>query len=392
MSWLQRVAAPSPMSDPPLPTPEASLLPPTLRILVVGAGIAGLAAARALRNAGFRPDVVEKLPASTVPGAGIFLPGNAARALHELGLDGPVRPLGAVIDAQRFLDETGRVLCEVDLAKLWADVGECRALPRADLQRVLVSGVGGAVRYEIGVKAVQVAETEALVTFDDGTRAPYDLVIGADGRRSTVRSVAALGGPARPVGQVVYRSVVAGGPRITDWVGVLGRKAAFVVMPMGGGRLYLYADEAGTAAPADPPARLRELFGGYGGPVPEVLDAVEKIQVALTDEVVVGAWSRGPVVLVGDAAHATAPTLSEGAAMALEDAVVLAAVLKRAATVPAALRSYESRRRPRTTWVLDRTRDRDRTRDVSPALRDPLLRDRGERIFREHYRLLVDPA
>jgi 2-polyprenyl-6-methoxyphenol hydroxylase-like FAD-dependent oxidoreductase len=175
-------------------------------------------------------------------------------------------------------------------------------------------------------------------------------------------------------------------------VGVLGRKAAFVVMPMGGGRLYLYADESTTAAPADPAGRLREVFGGYGGPVPEVLGAVEKIQVALTDEVVVGAWSRGPVVLVGDAAHATAPTLSEGAAMALEDAVVLADALATAPSVTRALRGYESRRRPRTTWVLDRTRDRDRTRDVSPALRDPLLRDRGERIFREHYRLLVDPA
>jgi 2-polyprenyl-6-methoxyphenol hydroxylase-like FAD-dependent oxidoreductase len=78
--------------------------------------------------------------------------------------------------------------------------------------------------------------------------------------------------------------------------------------------------------------------------------------------------------------------------MALEDAVVLAEALTRAATVGEALWSYESRRRPRTKWVLDRTRDRDRTRDVSPALRDPLLRDRGERIFREHYRLLVDPA
>ena len=131
------------------------MLPPTLRILVVGAGIAGLAAARALRMAGYRPDVVEKLPATTVPGAGIFLPGNAARALRDLGLDGPVRPLGDVIDAQRFLDETGRELCEVDLAKLWAGVGECRALPRADLQRVLLTGIGGAVRYETGVRGIR---------------------------------------------------------------------------------------------------------------------------------------------------------------------------------------------------------------------------------------------
>jgi FAD-dependent urate hydroxylase len=371
------------------------LLPPTLRILVVGAGIAGLAAARALRTAGYRPDVVERLPATTVPRAGIYLPGNATRALRDLGLDAPVRPLGSVVDAQRFLDEAGQVLCEVDLAKLWEDVGECRALPRGELQRVLRSGAGGEVRYETGLRAIHLPGADAgpaIVTFDDGTESTYDLVVGADGRRSTVRAVAALGGPARPVGQVVYRSVVAGGPRITDWVGVLGRRAAFVVMPMGAGLLYLCADESATSPPPDPKQRLEEVFGTYGGPVREVLDAVESVQVALTDEVVLGGWSRGPVVLVGDAAHATAPTLAEGAAMALEDAVILARALTGSTTVAQALRAYESRRRPRTKWVLDRTRDRDRTRDVSPALRDPLLRDRGERIFREHYRLLVDPA
>ncbi|GAB3954878.1 hypothetical protein GCM10027614_62730 [Micromonospora vulcania] len=97
------------------------------------------------------------------------------------------------------------------------------------------------------------------------------------------------------------------------------------------------------------------------------------------------------MLLVGDAAHATAPTLSQGAAMALEDAVVLAESLKAAGSVEAALVAYESRRRPRTRWVRDRTRDRNRTRDVPPALRDPLLRGRGGRIFGEHYRLLVGP-
>ena len=126
--------------------------------------------------------------------------------------------------------------------------------------------------------------------------------------------------------------------------------------------------------------------------VQQVLDAVEKVQVALTDEVEIACWSRGPAVLVGDAAHATSPTLSEGAAMAFEDAVVLADALTESDSVADALRRYESRRRPRTKWVLDRTRDRDRTRDVAPALRDPLLRGRGDRIFRDHYRLLVDPV
>ncbi|SCL28907.1 2-polyprenyl-6-methoxyphenol hydroxylase [Micromonospora nigra] len=362
-----------------------------LRILVVGAGIAGLAVARALRMAGFRPDVTEKLPPGELADTGLYLPGNAARALRHLDLDGPVRPLGQIVHRQRFLDATGAPLCEVDLDALWAGVGECRALPRADLHRVLLSGAGGAVRHGAEVRAIDLLPASVGVTFVDGTATEYDLVVGADGPRSSVRALAALGGPARPAGQVVYRSVVRDGPPVDEWTALLGQRAGFLVVPIGAGRLYCYADEAGTRPPADPVARMRELFGDYGGPVPEVLDALDRVRVGATDEVELGRWHRGRVLLVGDAAHATAPTLSQGAAMALEDAVVLAESLRAAGSVEAALTAYESRRRPRTRWVRDRTRDRNRTRDVPPALRDPLLRGRGDRIFGEHYRLLTGP-
>ncbi|MEV0158286.1 FAD-dependent monooxygenase [Micromonospora sp. NPDC050686] len=362
-----------------------------LRILVVGAGLAGLAVARALRMAGLRPDVTEKLPPSERPDLGLYLPGNAERALRRLDLDGPVRRLGQVIHRQRFLDATGAPLCEVDLDGLWTGVGECRALPHRDLHRVLLTGAGGAVRHGAEVSAVELLPARVGVTFTDGTAAEYDLVVGADGPRSSVRALAALGGPPRPAGQVVYRSVVRDGPDVADWTALLGQRAGFLVVPIGAGRLHCYADEAGGTLPADPKARLRELFGGYGGPVPEVLDALDQVHVELTDEVELGRWSRGRVLLVGDAAHATAPSLSQGAAMALEDAVVLAESLAAAGSVEAALLAYESRRRPRTRWVRDRTRDRNRTRDVPPALRDPLLRGRGGRIFQEHYRLLVGP-
>ncbi|MET7666705.1 FAD-dependent monooxygenase [Micromonospora luteifusca] len=362
-----------------------------LRILVVGAGIAGLAVARALRLAGFRPDVTDKLPPGESTETGLYLPGNAARALHRLGLHDPVRPLGQVIHRQHFFDATGAHLCEVDLDTLWAGVGECRALPRADLHRVLLSGAGGAVRHGAEVRTLELLPGAVGVTFTDGTTTEYDLVIGADGPRSSVRALAALGGPPRPVGQVVYRAVLRDGPPVTEWTALLGQRSGFLMVPIGAGRLHLYADEAGTEAPVDPLARLRELFADYRGPVPEVLAALDGVHVGITDEVELGRWYRGRVLLVGDAAHATAPTLSQGAAMALEDAVVLAESLCAGSSVEAALMAYESRRRPRTRWVRDRTRDRNRTRDVPPALRDPLLRGRGGRIFGEHYRLLLGP-
>ncbi|MFI1989977.1 FAD-dependent monooxygenase [Actinoplanes sp. NPDC020271] len=367
----------------------------TLRILVVGAGIAGLAAARGLRVAGFRPDVVEALPASMSPGAGIYLPGNASRALRLLGLDVPLRPLGDLIFRQVFLDSRGRELFEMDVAGLWAGVGESRALSRADLQQVLLTGVGGEVRYETEVRDVQIIEGAAKVEFSTGAIAEYDLVVGADGRKSTIRDKIGLGGPATPTGQIVYRAVVSGGPPLTDWTAVLGRRAQFVAMPMGGRKIYCYADETApeTPAPADPSERMQEVFGEFGGPIPAILERIEKVSVARTDEVVLPAWSRGPVVLVGDAAHATAPTLAQGAAMSFEDGWVLGQELRRAEPdIPAALRAYEERRRPRCSEVRDRTRERDRTRDVPPTLRDPMLRRRGLRIFTDHYKGLVTPV
>ncbi|MEU4214749.1 FAD-dependent monooxygenase [Actinoplanes sp. NPDC026623] len=367
----------------------------TLRILVVGAGISGLAAARGLRIAGFRPDVVEELPATTIPGAGIYLPGNASRALRLLGLDAPLRPLGDLIFRQVFQDADGGELFELDVAALWAGVGESRALSRGDLQQVLLTGVGGEVRYDTAVRDLEIIDGGVKVEFASGTVAEYDLVVGADGRRSTVRAKAGLGGPATPTGQIVYRSVVTGGPPVSDWTALLGRGTQFVVMPMGGRRLYCHADETvapGTPNPADPVARVRELFQGFGGPVPAVLDALEKVQVARTDEVVLEGWSKGAVLLVGDAAHATAPTLAQGAAMAFEDAVVLGEVLKAGADdVPAALRAYEKRRLTRCDQVRGWTHERDLTRDVAPAQRDPMLRTRGQRIFADQLRGLVEP-
>lgn len=366
----------------------------TLRILVVGAGIAGLATARALRLAGFRPEVVEEMPATMSPRAGIYLAGNGSRALRQLGLDAPLRPLGDLIFRQVFLDARGRSLFEMDVAALWAGVGESRALSRADLQQVLLTGVGGEVRYDTAVKALEIFDRTAKVEFGDGSVAEYDLVIGADGRRSTIRAQAGLGGPAAPTGQIVYRAVVTGGPPLSDWTALLGRRSSFVAMPMGSRKIYCHADETApeSPVPADPVAHLRELFAGFAGPVPAILAAVEKVQVARTDEVVIDAWVRGPVLLVGDAAHATAPTMAQGAAMAFEDAVVLGEEVRaHPEDVPAALRAYEQRRRPRCSEVRNRTRERDRTRDMPPALRDPMLRRRGLRIFTEHYRALVSP-
>ena len=369
-----------------------------LRILVVGAGIAGLGAARALRQRGLTADVVEEEPAWTHTGAGIYLPGNAARALRALGLESAVAERGSLIQHQRLLDRRGRLLAEIDLAALWGDVGPCVALHRADLHEVLAShGDPVPTRMGLPVQKLSQHDNTATVEFGDGTAERYDLVIGADGIHSTVRRLAMGDGAVRPVGQLAWRFVTECPPEVTTWTVLLGRGVTFLAVPIGRGRVYCYCDAStkGTLRLQgdEVTGQLAELLTGFAAPVPAILETLGPngaVHVAPIEEVTLDGWSRGPVLLVGDAAHATSPNMAEGAAMALEDGLVLADCLASGRGVADTVAKFQARRRPRTQWVLAQTHRRDRTRDLPPSLRNFVLRRWGRNIFHANYRPLLD--
>ncbi|HEY3007877.1 MAG TPA: FAD-dependent monooxygenase [Micromonosporaceae bacterium] len=174
----------------------------------MGAGIAGLAVARTLRSWGASPEIVERAPAGRPDGLGIYLPGNAAAALDVLGVAGTVSAAAVHIRRQRFLDHRGRALADIATEPVWRGVGPCLAMPRGVLLSTLLGGVGDVpVRWATTPIAIAAADAGALVDFDDGSSATYDLVIGADGVHSAVRRMV-FGTGARAVGQHAWRFLV----------------------------------------------------------------------------------------------------------------------------------------------------------------------------------------
>jgi FAD-dependent urate hydroxylase len=367
------------------------------RILIVGAGLAGLSLARALDEAGFAPQVIEREAGWGVAGTGIYLPANGVRALRTLGLEDAVAARAVPIPHQRLLDHRGRLLAEIDLDRLWGDVGPCLGLPRTELHQILRKGVP--VQLGRTIRSLEHLDGPVRVGFDDGRGGEFDLVVGADGLRSTVRRLAVDPRPPVPVGQHSWRFLAACPPQVTTWTVLLGQGASFLTVPVGPGLVYCYADvttdtAGGGERDGDPVGRLRERFAGFAAPVPGLLDQLQdpvRIHVAPIEQVAEERWGRGAVVLVGDAAHGMSPNMAQGAALAFEDGLVLAACLRDAATVTDAVAAFVGRRSRRTGWVSSQTHRRDRTRNLPPVLRDLTLRAFGRRIFRSNYRPLREP-
>ena len=356
-------------------------------VLIVGGGVAGLATARALRLRGIGADVVERVGTRGHLGAGVYLPANAVRAIGELGLGDGLADRAHRVTAQRFLSHRGRELMEVDLSDVWGPTGPCVALTHADLHQLLSADVP--VRRGTTVTTLDDHGARASVSFDDGSTGEYDVVVGADGVHSWVRPATFPGSGTKFLGQVSWRFLVDSAPESSAWTVWLGSGATFLAVPLGGGRTYCYAavDRRTPTDPAgDDPAALAALFEGFAEPVPTLLaDRKGSPYFSPIEEVVQQPWTRGHVVLVGDAAHAMSPNMAEGVGMAVEDARVLAELV----AAGGSLAEFEERRRARVEFVQAQTHRRDRTRNLPAFVRDPVLRARGQQIFRGNYHRLT---
>lgn len=370
-----------------------------MRILIVGAGLAGLALGRALRQHGCFADIIERNAGWDDAGTGMYLPGNAIRALRALGLDTEVEKRGAWIESQRFCDSRGRLLNEINLDSVWSEAGPCIAVHRADLHTVLREcGYVLPVRMGVALVSLDLVAEFAVARLSDGVQESYDLVVGADGIGSAVRRLAFDDAHPRDLNQWGWRFVIPCPAEVTTWSVLMSRRSACLAMPIGGGRAYCYVDLIGGEPPASLAVSnecLRDVLSTFSGPAVPIRRALERgiaIHAAQIKEVVPVVCSRLRALLIGDAAHAMNPSMAQGAAMAFEDALVLAECLSEQPGVGMAVSAYEARRRPRIRWAFAMTHRRDRIRHWHPALRDTMLRMFGEHVYRSHYRpLLASP-
>ena len=309
-----------------------------MQITVLGAGVAGLAVATALAQAGRSVRVLEQADAIREVGAGLQISPNGVVVLRALGVAVPVTRADAVT-LRNGAD--GRRVLRLDLARLRPDQ-EYLFAHRADLigaLRTAALAAGADIALSRKVLAVDLSGDRPRLTTDQGVEAP-DLLIGADGLHSLTR--AALNGAQTPffTGQVAWRALIPSQPDAPNEAEVfMGPGRHLVSYPLRGGTLrnIVAVEERATWTQEswslrDDPTDLRRAFEAFDPKVRLWLDLVEDVGLwGLFRHKVAETWGRalprGGAVILGDAVHPTLPFLAQGASMALEDAFVLARVL-----------------------------------------------------------------
>lgn len=343
------------------------------RIAVVGAGIAGLATAVGLQRRGHDVTVVEQRT-DTSSGAGISIWPNALAALDHLGLGDAVRAAGGRITAGAARWHDGSWLRRPAAERMVRALGEpLVVVQRSVLRDILTEALSvGTIEYGHTAAAVRMVGDGVSLQLSDGSAPTFDAVVGAEGTHSVLARH--LNGPLRQryVGYTAWRGIAAYAldPDLAGETLGPGVEAGHV--PMGRDLTYWFATERapeGQRTPEGELAYLRTKFAHWCDPVPSILAATAPADVLrddLYDRSPARHWARGPIVLVGDAAHPMRPHLGQGGCQGLEDAAILAEFVDRAPDLPTAFARFAAFRRPRVTPLVRESAQLGRAVNVRP--------------------------
>lgn len=337
------------------------------KVLIIGGGIGGLSTAIALRKAGITVDLVEIKSEWKVYHVGIIVQGNFIRAMVALGIADKAVAAGFPSSGVEFQTLHGHVVASIPGIPVAGpnyptDLGMARPALHTILSEAALEA-GTNVRLGMTFTDIQQNENSVTVTFTDGTTGAYDLVVGADGVHSKVRS-AIFGDEVQPqfTGQGVWRYNTPRPPNVTRTflaVGLAGGKAGFCPLTEETGYVLLVQAEPGN--PHHPADKLADIFrarlaactGVLAELRDQITDSAQVIYRPLEALLMPAPWHNGRVLLIGDAAHATTPHLGQGAAQAVEDGVVLGELLARDEPLPGLLDEFMQRRFERCKFIVE---------------------------------------
>jgi FAD-dependent urate hydroxylase len=357
------------------------------KALIIGGGVAGPVTAIALQRAGIEAVVYEAYPQGEEEvGSYLTVATNGLDALRAIKADRPVLAAGFPTPVNVLHSSGGRRLGTASNGGMLPDGTVAHTIKRARLYRALQQeATGRGIPIEFGRRLVDADATPdggVTARFEDGSLATGDLLVGADGVHSATRRII---DPAAPGGRYVglvnfggYTPKLAAPGQPGAWHMIFGRRAFFgYVVDPDGGTIWFANVPRRPVSGAEREAtteeqwrrQLIDLFAADRGPATELI-AAGRLQLAgdnTHDLPKVPTWRRGPMVIIGDAAHAPSPTSGQGASMAAEDAVVLAKCLRDLPDVPRALAAYEGLRRRRVERIVADGARTGRTKTQGPV-------------------------
>jgi 2-polyprenyl-6-methoxyphenol hydroxylase-like FAD-dependent oxidoreductase len=335
------------------------------KVLIVGGGIGGLSTGIALRRAGIDAEIVELSKEYNVYGVGIIQQANALRALDALGVAEETMRRGSPYGKVKMCAPTGFQFGEAGTPPM-GNYPTHNGISRKILHDVLYEAAlknGVVIRMGVTVSDIENEGTRVSVKFTDNTEGDYQLVVGADGINSKVRSLVFGDYEAKYIGSSVWRYPFKRPAELETGYMFFGKKTKVGLIPMTADMMYMFIVAAeGDDNPLIPQEEFVPIMKAHLAEYPvkmvadrieEITDATKAVYSPLKTLMMSESWFKNRVVMIGDAAHATIPQLGSGAALAIEDAVVLGEELQKDQSVEDALTNYMSRRFDRCKMVID---------------------------------------